>query len=257
MKRYYLFHNNKVIQSKIATRPSPLEQSHWDKLAPLAPAPVLLPLGQESESYALSLPDEISLPHEYTSFPLRSLLEAMDEEQYVSFSKAAQLVHWYTSQRFCGKCGAPNTLELKEMAMTCTHCEIQRYPVISPCIITLIHRGYEVLLARSPRYPAQLFSTIAGFIEPGEPAELAVQREIFEEVGVQVKNIRYFMSQSWPFPGQLMLGFFAEHDSGEIVIDNDEICQAEWFHIDDLPKIPGSWTIAGKLIRHYRQQLRN
>ena len=115
----------------------------------------------------------------------------------------------------------------------------------------MIHREDEILLGRSKHFPKGMFSTLAGFIEPGESCEEALIREVREEVGINVKNIKYFSSQNWPFPSQLMIGYFAEYDSGEIILEDEEIEEAYWFDLNKLPSIPPEGSISGQLIRSY------
>ena len=159
------------------------------------------------------------------------------------------LFHWRRSHQHCGYCGGTLLDMQKERARKCEQCQQVVYPRISPCVIVLIRRGDEVLLARAPQWP--FYSTLAGFIEPGESAEEAIVREVAEEVGVRVKNIRYFSSQPWPFPDSLMLGFTAEYAGGDIVVDNEEIADAQWFNVDNIPELPTSKSIAQQLIAHY------
>ena len=142
--------------------------------------------------------------------------------------------------------------------MKCHNCHAPLvYPKISPCIITLIHKDKSILLAHNKNFPVNLYSTIAGFIEAGESAEACLIREVKEEVGIEVHNIKYFQSQSWPFPGQLMLGYFAEYKSGEITPDNDEIDDAQWFEVDNLPNTPPPGvSISGDLIQHFLNSLK-
>ena len=125
------------------------------------------------------------------------------------------------------------------------------YPKISPCIITLVTREDEILLERNKFFPENWYSTLAGFIEAGETAEDALKREVMEEVNIAVKNIKYFGSQPWPFPSQLMLGFFCEYESGEIKVEEAELEDAKWFKINDLPNIPPKLSISGQLISSY------
>jgi NAD+ diphosphatase len=141
-----------------------------------------------------------------------------------------------------------------ERAMYCSHCDLRAYPRISPSMIVLITRGDEVLLARSPRFVTGVYSTLAGFAEPGESAEDCVRREVMEEVQLKVRNIQYKGSQCWPFPHSMMLGFHAEYDSGEIVPQADEIEDAQWFSIHDMPPLPASRSIARYLIDLYLAQ---
>lgn len=135
--------------------------------------------------------------------------------------------------------------------MYCQPCDLRSYPRISPSMIVLITRGDEVLLARSPRFVTGVYSTLAGFAEPGESAEDCLVREVREEVAVEVKNIQYVGSQCWPFPHSMMLGFHAEYAGGEIVMQPDEIEDAQWFNVHDLPPLPAGRSIARYLIDLY------
>lgn len=139
--------------------------------------------------------------------------------------------------------------------MLCRECGIASYPRLSPSIIVLVHRGEEVLLARNHRFPDGVYSTLAGFVEPGESIEQTLVREVGEEVGVKVKNLEYLGSQPWPFPDSLMLGFHAEYDSGDIVLQEEEIADAQWFRCDNLPAIPGKKAISRWLIDDYLHKL--
>ena len=135
--------------------------------------------------------------------------------------------------------------------MRCDSCESQHYPRLAPSMIVLVTRGDEILLARSPRFVIGVYSTLAGFVEPGESVEHCVAREVREEVGLEVKNLHYIGSQGWPFPHSLMLGFHAEYAGGDIVMQEDEIEDARWFRVDDLPPLPASRSIARHLIDLY------
>ena len=186
---------------------------------------------------------------------LRSLLFSIDPEMFALASRAKETVAWDKQHRYCGACGELTQPHAEDRAKECKACKLLFYPRSSPCIITLVTKGEEILLARSPNFTEGVYSTLAGFIESGESVERAMHREIFEEVGVKVKNLRYFRSQPWPFPHQLMLGFFAEYDSGDIVIDNKEIVDAKWWHYKDLPLTPPNFAISGQLIEQYIREL--
>ncbi|SDL31240.1 NAD+ diphosphatase [Catalinimonas alkaloidigena] len=161
---------------------------------------------------------------------------------------AIQVLDWDRNFRFCGHCATPTTEQPGELAKRCPNCGLVNYPRISPAVIVAITRGHELLLGRANRFPAYFFSVLAGFVEPGESLEECVQREVHEEVGLKLKNIRYFGSQPWPFPHSLMVGFTAEHASGEIEIDPNELAEARWFRADELPPIPPKLSIARQLI---------
>lgn len=252
-KEYYIFQKNKVVHSDKNTIPAPLSQEHMNLLLRIAEPLALEVVPREKGKYIVEFPENMSLPGGYEAVSLRSLLGWVDESLFAAWGRASHLLHWQQSNRYCGHCGTATIIHNTDPARICPQCSKLYYPAISPCIIVLIHRDDEVLLARSPRFRGKMFSTLAGFVEPGESAEQALHREIYEEVRIKVKNVRYFSSQPWPFPGQLMLGFFAEYKEGIITIDGEEIAAAHWFRCDDLPEIPVSETIAGQLIRHYVQ----
>jgi NAD+ diphosphatase len=164
------------------------------------------------------------------------------------------LLAWERDHQFCGRCGQLMQIDHEERAMRCQPCKSINYPRIAPCIIVLVTRGEELLLARNVNFPGPMYSTLAGFIEAGETAEQTLVREVREEVGVEVGHLRYFQSQSWPFPNQLMLGFFAEYAGGDIVCDQREIAEARWFRPRELPMVPPPSSVAGQLIRHHVAQ---
>jgi NAD+ diphosphatase len=186
---------------------------------------------------------------------LYRVLGRMDEQLFALAGRASQLLAWERDHRYCGRCGEAMSMDVDERAMRCHPCATINYPRIAPCIIVLVTRGQELLLANNVNFPGPMYSTLAGFIEAGETAEQTLVREVREEVGVEVTNIRYFGSQSWPFPSQLMLGYFAEYTGGEILCDPREIADAQWFNCHNLPMIPPESSISGQLIQHYINHL--
>ncbi|MCV6606161.1 MAG: NAD(+) diphosphatase [Porticoccaceae bacterium] len=181
--------------------------------------------------------------------PLRSLLE-LGEQAFALAGRAVQLLGSYREHRFCGRCGGRNQALNGEHAMHCSACDHSYYPRLSPCAIMLVTRGEYCLLARHGGR-GDYFTCLAGYVEPGEQVEQTVRREVREEVGVDVSRLSYFASQCWPFPGQLMLGFYAEYRDGDIAPDGVEIVEADWFHYSDLPQHPGPNTLSGQLIRGF------
>ncbi|WP_109511581.1 NAD(+) diphosphatase [Pseudomonas ovata] len=193
-------------------------------------------------------------PVEVEGLAWQGLRQFMLEGDYAVYQKlgyAAQIATWFREHRFCGACGKPTVQVPGERAMYCADDNLRFYPRISPSMIVLITRGDEVLLARSPRFVTGVYSTLAGFAEPGESAEDCVRREVMEEVQVRIRNIQYVGSQCWPFPHSMMLGFHAEYESGDIVPQADEIEDARWFSIHDMPPLPASRSIARHLIELY------
>jgi NAD+ diphosphatase len=179
---------------------------------------------------------------------LRQLFGVLDNDFYRLALRAAHIVIWLRNNQYCGRCGGTMDVLSRELAVKCSDCGYTVYPRISPAIIVAVTRENEILLARSSRFPPGRFSVIAGFLEPGETLEECVAREVKEEVGIKVDNIRYFGNQPWPFPDSQMIGFTARYAGGEMAIDNDEIVAAGWFTVDNLPDIPPQDSIARRLI---------
>ncbi len=185
---------------------------------------------------------------------LRELFGSLSENTFKMASLGLQVNNWDRVSRYCGKCGKHLNLSKTERAKECLSCGHIEYPRISPAVIMAVTRGNKILLARSNRIKFSFYSVLAGYVEVGETLEECVEREVFEEVGVTVKNIRYFGSQSWPFTNSLMIAFTAEHNSGEIRVDQNEIFDAGWFSPDNLPQLPGWGSISRRLVDHFVQQ---
>ena len=208
--------------------------------------------------YLLEITPESKLDDDLVLTPLRNLLGRIPDSLFTVCSRSLQLSEWMRNNQFCGVCGTKMKMHETERAMFCECNNVLVYPRISPCVIVLVTKGEELLLAHNKNFPGTFYSTLAGFIEAGESAESAIHREIFEEVKVRVQNIKYFGSQSWPFPSQLMLGYHAEYLEGEITPDGEEIDLADWFHYKDLPNVPtGNISISGQLIESYLEKLNN
>ena len=180
--------------------------------------------------------------------PLRPSLIQIRSAQFVPVSAAMQVLDFSREHQFCGQCGRSTSPSKSDRGRTCESCQLTQYPRISPCVIVLVTRSDEILLARAPRFVAGMYSTLAGFVEAGESAEHACHREIFEEVGVEISKPVYQGSQSWPFKHSLMLGYRAEWRFGDIRIDENEIIDAQWFKIDNLPKLPPKASISRGMI---------
>ncbi len=187
----------------------------------------------------------------FATCSLRALLGQVEQQVFYLAGRAFQLIEWARNHRFCGACGTETHQHEDDRARVCPNCGHIAYPRLSPSMIVLVWRGDEILLARNAAWPSGFFSTLAGFVEPGESLEQTVHREVKEEVGLKVTNLEYKGSQSWPFPNALMLGFHAEYESGEIVCQDEEIAEAHWYKWDSLPSIPPGWAISRWLIDEF------
>lgn len=204
----------------------------------------------DAQGFKAVVVDEVSLPSEGELYSLRDIYKEISEESFRLCAIAQGFVNWEKNSRYCGHCGGKTIPWDKDNAMKCPDCNSLYFPRISPAVIIAIQKDNEVLLAHNHNFRSGLYGLIAGFIETGETAEEAVVREIEEEVGIEVKDITYHMSQAWPFPDSLMFGFSAKWKSGEIQPDGVEILDAQWFSKDKLPpELPGPQTIAGALFR--------
>lgn len=204
--------------------------------------------------YSGELAPETETPVGMDFRDLRSLYEVIDEDLYLLAGRASQLVNWDRTHQFCGQCGAPTITKDDEMAKVCPKCGFTSFTRLSPAVITAIIKDGKLLMALHTRTPGNMYGLIAGFVEPGETLTEAVQRETMEEVGLKVKNIKYFGSQPWPYPNSLMIGFTADYDSGEIEVDGKEIIDAQWFGAEDLFQVPSPMSIAGELIQWYLEK---
>ncbi len=207
-----------------------------------------LGLLEDNPCYAVEVPEDATPPPGMVFEGLRQVYGRLDEDLFWIAARAIQIVDWDRTHRFCGQCGAPTEAQKAERAKKCSKCGLLHFPRLAPAIIVLIERGDQLLLARARRFPTVMYSVLAGFVEPGESLEETVVREVKEEVGLSLKDIRYFGSQPWPFPHSLMIAFTATYAGGEISLDDNEIEDAGWFTVDNLPPLPGKISIARKLI---------
>ncbi len=198
--------------------------------------------------FSAELPGEASPPDGWVFQGLRRLFGVLEQDLFDVAVRAKQIVFWDRTHQYCGQCGAPTRTMEEERAKLCPRCGLMSFPRLAPAVIMAVTRGDELLLARAQRFPDGFYSVLAGYVDPGETLEECVQREVREEVGIEVRNIRYFGSQSWPFPHSLMVAFTAEYSQGELRPDPAEIADAGWFRRTSLPWIPEKISIARQLI---------
>jgi NAD+ diphosphatase len=218
----------------------------WSLFQPHQPARHYLGQLDGIDCWAFTLQEP---PPGFKRTPLRAAMMSVGEPLMGVAGRAAQILEWDRAHRFCGVCGTPTELQATERARKCPACGHTAYPRLSPAMMVLVWRDGEVLLARSPHYVPGVYSALAGFVEAGESIEQCIHREVAEEVGVRVTDLRYYGSQSWPFPHSLMIAYSARWTDGEIVKQEGEIEDAQWYALDALPKIPPRFSISGHLIR--------
>ena len=197
---------------------------------------------------AVEVSSDVTAPNGWSFEAIRSLFGLIGDGFFSVAARALEVLEWDRTHRYCGTCGTATTLKDGERARECPACGQLSYPRISPAVIMAVIRDDKILLARARRFPPGLYSVLAGFVEPGETLEECVAREVREETGIEVKNLRYFGSQPWPFPHSLMIAFTAEYAGGEIRIDESELADAGWYAADALPTIPDPITVARRLI---------
>ncbi len=209
----------------------------------------------KTDCYALRVPAGTEAPPGMNFLGLRRLFGMLDPEHYAMAVRATGILNWDRTCRFCSTCGSEIKRHPAILAKQCEACGFTMFPRISPAVIVAVEKDGRILLARASRFTENLYSVLAGFAEPGESLEDTVRREIREEVGIEVKDIRYFGSQPWPYPDSLMIGFTALWSSGDIAVDNDEITDARWFSVEDLPLIPDRISIARSLIDAFIEKM--
>jgi NAD+ diphosphatase len=203
---------------------------------------------QGIDCIAVRVAADVAEPEGWQWRGLRSLFLQIPDPLLALAGRSSQIVEWDRSHRYCGRCGTPTLDKPEERAKQCPACGHVVYPRLSPAMMVLVTRGRELLLARANRFPNAMYSALAGFVELGESIEDCIHREVREEVGVEVDNLVYFDSQSWPFPHSLMIAYTAEYAGGDMRPCDAEIADAKWFSLDALPQLPSTVSISRKLI---------
>ncbi len=249
---WFIFKNNKLILKSLEnntltyTKFSDIENLHTmlDRKYPIGT------LGNTSY-FCGELNSNESLTNDLVEIGLREAGSYLDEISFCMAGKSFQILDWDSKSNYCGRCGSKTYLKDNERAKVCPNCNLIDYPRISPAIIVAVIKDGKLLLAHNAKFKNDMYSLVAGFVDSNETLEDCVRREVFEEISIKVKNIKYINSQSWPFPNSLMVGFLAEYAGGEINVDGVEIADAAWFDKDNLPTLPPKFTIARKIIDKY------
>lgn len=191
---------------------------------------------------------ELGIQPPFIAEALNATVQTMDDATLGIGGLARQILHWEQQSGFCSLCGGRTGPFSREWGKTCTVCNAKQFPKISPCAIVLVRRDDEVLLVRNAQWPTGRYSLAAGFLGLGESLEECAAREVKEETGIDISNITYVGSQSWPFPSQIMTGFVAQYAGGELVVDHSELEDARWFPVSALPALPPTRSIARRII---------
>jgi len=248
---WFLFRGDKLLIQTIHTESSPLCTTTPQQLGIQPTFSRYIGSNRNTAYFVAELPQSTVAPQGMEFRSIRSLFGSVDDDLFTIIGRAIQILHWNNEYKFCGKCATVMEDKNNEFAKQCPNCGLISYPRISPAVIMSVIKDKHILLARSPHFPKDMYSTLAGFVEPGETLEEAVKREIFEESSIEVDNIEYVASQPWPFPHSLMIGFSATYASGDIQIDDREIEAAGWFTAHNLPKLPSKISIARLLIDNF------
>lgn len=246
--RWFIFRGDLLLLSGEATLP----HCNSPKILGMMPqrTQYLGVLGGE-HYFSAEMAAEAAAPQGWSWQGLRALFGVLDDAKFALAGRALQIVDWDRTHQYCGRCGGATVARLNERARECPGCGLAVFPRLAPAVMGLVRRDRELLLARSARFPEGLYSALAGFVEPGETLEQCLEREVYEEVEIRIRNVRYFASQPWPFPHSLMVAFFADYCSGEIRADGLEIVDAQWFDVgkfENLPRLPARISIARRLI---------
>ncbi len=207
-------------------------------------------------TYRIDAPIDSTATPQYVMCPLRASYYRLTESDYLAAGKCQELLYWDANTRYCGVCGAPMRMHTI-ISKRCTQCGKEVWPQLSTAIIVLVSRGKEMLLVHAKNFRSDFYGLVAGFVETGETLEQAVQREVSEETGLSICNIRYFASQPWPYPCGLMVGFTADYADGELHLQREELSAGGWFTADALPRLPEPLSIARRLIDHHLSVHRN
>lgn len=214
------------------------------------------PLENGDEVKAVQIDAPVTDNPQFEMCGLRASYYKLPQELYIKAGKCHEILYWDANTKYCGVCGAPMKLHT-DISKRCTNCGKEIWPQLATAIIVLVHRGDEVLLVHARNFRGDFFGLVAGFVETGETLEEAVHREVLEETGITIDNLRYFGSQPWPYPCGLMVGFHADYISGDIHLQRSELSKGAWFKRDNLPVIPEKLSIARKLIDNWLDMTNN
>lgn len=229
-----------------------LPEGELPSWCPMPSNPICIGIWRERPLFALTLAKTIEIAHPYQTISFQGPDATLEEHLSTLAGIANQIIEWERKSRHCGSCGTMMDRIPMTWGKHCPSCHTEYFPHIHPCIIVLVKRGKEFLLVRKAEWSPGRFSLVAGFLDIGESLEECVKREVLEEAGITVRNIRYVGSQSWPFPAQQMIGFVADYAGGKLMPDGEELVEARWFTAETMPHYPsGIRSISRWIIKNY------
>lgn len=253
MKYWFLFFQNNLLLQKLSDGTYTIPFSEEPPLKPESHVMEISPMqdGKEVRTFFINTP--VADNPDYEMCGLRQSFYKLTPELYRKAGKCYELLYWDHNSQYCGVCGAPMEMST-EISKRCTRCGREIWPQLSTAIIVRITRGDEVLLVHARNFKTAFYGLVAGFVETGETLEEAVYREVREETGLTITNLRYFGSQPWPYPCGLMVGFTADYVSGDVSLQMSELSSGGWFRRDNLPTIPEKLSIARMLLDDWIEQ---
>ena len=240
--KYYIFNNGRLLLCDDGAVDVPKELPEWLVCEGMR----VFEENDDAVCYMARSTQE-ALSDNYRWVDLRESFHVLPERVYRQAGKASELLYFDLQHRYCGICGAPMEWT-SSISKRCTRCGEELWPKLNTAIIVLVRRGEEALLVKAKNFRRDYYGLVAGFVETGESLEECVAREVMEETGLRVENIRYFASQPWPYPMGLMIGFQADYVEGDIALRDGELCDAAFFTRDTIPAIPGKMSMARMLI---------
>ena len=246
---FFIFHKREILAKITGENPATPTRREVSGVSDSLDSCIYIGALGDTHCY-MGITGEPSAPEGLAYIDLRTGFIGSREELRPALSTAKLVKDWIINTKYCGRCGTKTTRHATEWGSCCPACGLTTYPRMSPAVIVAVIKEGKILLAHNRRFTAPVYSLIAGFVEAGESLESAVHREILEETGLVVKNVRYFSSQCWPFPDSLMVAYVAEYVSGDIVV-NDELVDAKWFDRDTMPEVPVRGPISRAVIDWY------
>lgn len=257
-KRYFIFYRSNLLLEELSDHVFTIPLCDKEPVArkPEDPLLEITPMEDGTKVFTYAVDGLETAKKEYHFCDLRKSFYHLPPDLYRKAGQCHEMIYWDRHTQFCGICGAPMAMHTKT-SKRCSNCGNEVWPVMTTAIIVLIQRGDELLLVHARDFKSDFYGLVAGFVETGETLEQAVRREAMEETGLAIKNLRYMMSQPWPYPCGLMVGFYADYDAGELVLQSSELTKGGWFHRDNLPRLPEKLSIARKLIDNWLRSFRN